>query len=320
MERVVARYLIGRLLQAAVTLFFIALITFLLMHTVPGGPFEALAGERAVSQQFVRSQEAYYCLDDPLPAQFGRYLLNLLKGDLGISFAHRGQRVTELLLDRMKPSLILGGMSMVMVIGAGMPLGVLSAIRRNTVWDHGGLAIVTVLAAVPGFVLAFLLILVFAVWLDLFSVKPVTGFGDSVGSLSDGILPALALGGPAAALLARLTRGAMFEVLRTDYMRTARSKGLSDRAVYLRHGAPNALIPVIAILGPISVGLVTGSIVIESVFGLPGIGSTLVTSIHQRDYGVIMGTTLLYSTLITLANLVVDLSYPLIDPRVRLAR
>ena len=313
-------YLVRRLLQTTVTLFFIALITFLLMHAVPGGPWDALAGERGVSQEFVRAQEAYYGLDDPLVMQFVSLIANLLHGDLGVSFAQKGQRVTPLLLDKAKPSLILGGMSFVIVVGIGVPVGILTAIRKNTVWDYGALGLTTVLAAVPSFVLAFLLLIVFAVWLDVFDVRLGRGFGDSLGSLKNGILPALALGAPAMALLARLTRAAMLEVLEMEYIRTARSKGLPESTVYLRHGLRNALIPVLTVLGPIFAGLVTGSIVIEQIFGLPGIGRAFVTSIFQRDYGVIMGTTLFYATLIMLANLVVDLTYSLADPRVRLNR
>lgn len=314
-----AGYLIRRLFHTAVTLFFIALLTFILMHAVPGGPWDAQAGERGVSQQFIRTQDAYYGLDDPVVIQFGRYIGHLVQGDLGVSFALRGQPVTGLLRDKMKPSVILGIMSFSFVVLVGIPVGILTAVRKNSAWDYLGLGISTVLAAVPSFILAFLLLIVFAVWLDVFDVRLGRGFGDSIGSLKNGILPALALGAPAMALLARLTRGAMLEVLSQDYMRTAHAKGLGWGPVYLRHGVRNALIPVLTLLGPIFAGLITGSIVIEQIFGLPGVGRAFVTSIFQRDYGMIMGTTLLYATLIMLANLVVDFTYPLVDPRVRLS-
>lgn len=313
-----ARYIIGRLFQSAAALFFIALITFFMMHLVPGGPFEALAGERGVSPQFVAAQEAYYGLDDPIPQQFVRYLGNLARGDLGLSFAQRGQSVTDLMLDKIRPSFLLGVMSFALVFGAGMPLGVLSAIRRNTIWDYIGLTLSTLLAAVPAFVLAFILLIVFAVWLGWFDVRLGKGFGDSVGSLSNGILPALALGAPAMALISRLTRGAMLEVLDQDYIRTARAKGLSRRGIYVRHALRNALIPVVTLAGPVLATLITGSIIVEQIFGIPGIGSAFVTSVFQRDYGVIMGTTLFYATVILVMNLTVDLIYPLVDPRVRL--
>ena len=313
-----ARYIIGRLLQSAATLFFIALITFLMMHVVPGGPFEAMAGERGVSAQFVAAQESYYGLDDPLAEQFVRYLGNLARGDLGLSFAQRGQSVTGLMLDKIRPSMLLGVMSFALVFGLGMPLGVLAAIRRNSAWDYISLAISTLLAAVPAFVLAFILLIVFAVWLGWFDVRLGKGFGDSVGSLRNGILPALALGAPAMALISRLTRSSMLDVLDQDYIRTARAKGLSRGGIYVRHALRNALIPVVTLAGPVLAALVTGSIIVEQIFGIPGIGSAFVTSVFQRDYGMIMGTTMFYATIILVMNLSVDLVYPFVDPRVRL--
>jgi oligopeptide transport system permease protein len=312
-----ARYLASRLLESIVTLFFIALTTFLLMHAVPGGPFESIAGERGVSPEFVAAQEAYYGLDDPIPVQFVRYLGNLARGDLGISFDQRGQHVTDLIKDKFKPSLILGTMSFLIVIGVGVPVGVISAARRNTISDYAALIGSTALAAVPSFVLAFILLLVFSVGLEWFPVRLGKGFGDSWASLGNGILPALALGAPSMALLSRLTRGAMLEVLDQDYVRTARAKGLANRTVYWRHALRNALIPVLTLMGPLFTVLVTGSIIIESIFGLPGIGAAFISSVLARDYGMIMGTTMLFATIIVFANLLVDLAYPLVDPRVR---
>ena len=313
-----ARYLARRLLQSAVTLFFVALITFTLMHAVPGGPFETLAGERGESPAFVDAQRAYYGLDDPLPAQFARYLGHLLRGDLGLSFAQRGRHVTDLMAAGVKPSAILGAMAFALVLGVGIPVGVLTAVRRNTVWDYAGLVGSSLLAAVPSFVLAFFLLIVFAVWLGWFDVRLGKGFGSNLSTLKNGLLPALALGAPSMANLARLTRSSMLEVLDMDYMRTARAKGLGVRALYLRHALRNALIPVLTLIAPIFAALVTGSIIIETIFGLPGIGSALVSAVFQRDYGMIMGTTLFYATVIIGANLVVDLLYPLADPRVRI--
>lgn len=310
-------YLAQRLVQAVVTLFFVALVTFALMHAVPGGPFEALAGERGLSPRLLEAQEAYYGLDQPVAKQFAHYLGYLLRGDLGVSFAQRGVPVTELLLERLRPSLILGAMASVLVVGIGLPMGVLTAVRRDGALDYAALAVSTLLGAVPSFVLAFVLLLVFAVWLDVVDVRLGRDFGDGFGSLRNGVLPAVALGAPATALLMRLTRGAMLDVLAMEYMRTARAKGLSERAVYVRHGLRNALIPVLTLLGPVAAGLVTGSIVVEEIFGVAGIGSASVTAVQQRDYGVIMGATLLYASAIVLANLAVDLAYPLVDPRVK---
>ncbi len=314
------RYLISRLFQTVATLFFVAAITFALMHAVAGGPFQSRAGERGVSASFIRSQQAYYGLDDPIPVQFVRYLGNLARGDLGLSFAHPGQRVSDRMKDGIKPSFILGGMAFTIMLTVSIPLGIIAAIRQNSALDYVSLGISTVLAAIPSFVLAFMMLLIFAVWLDVVNVRMGVGFGDSIGSLSNGILPAIALCAGATAQLTRLTRGAMLEVLGMDYIRTARAKGAAESAVYLRHAFRNALIPVLTVLPPAFAGLITGSIIIESIFGLPGIGTAFVTSIFQRDYGIIMGTTLFYAMAIMLANLAVDLAYPFIDPRVKLAR
>ncbi len=312
------QYIISRLVQSVITLFFIALITFALMHKVPGGPWDALAGQRQLSQQFIQSQQAYYGFDKPLPQQFVQYMGNLLHGDLGLSFAQKGVTVSSLIAQKAKPSGLLGAMAFIMIFAVGIPVGVVTAIRRNSIWDYFGLAGSTVLAAVPNFVLAFAFLIVFAVWLGWFNVRMGTGFGTSLGTVKNGILPALALGATPMALVARLTRGAMLEVLDQDYIRTARAKGLSRSGIYLRHALRNALIPVITISGPIFAGLITGSIIVEQIFGIAGLGTAFVTSVFQRDYGMIMGTTLLYAALLMFMNLLVDLVYPLVDPRVRL--
>ena len=313
------RYLISRLLQTVVMLFFVALITFTLMHLVTGGPFDSRAGERGASPSFIASQEAYYGLDDPIPVQFVRYLGNLARGDLGLSFAHPGQRVSDRLKDGIKPSFLLGGMAFTIMIVVSIPLGIIAAIRANSRFDYISLGISTIFAAVPSFVLAFMMLLIFAVWLDVVDVRLGLGFGDSISSLPNGILPAVALCAPATALLTRLTRGSMLEVLNMDYVRTARAKGLSENTVYVRHAFRNAMIPVVTLLPPAFAGLITGSIIIESIFGLPGIGTAFVTSVFQRDYGIIMGTTLFYAFLIAMANLAADFTYPFVDPRVKIA-
>ncbi len=314
------RYLVGRVLQTLLTLLAVALITFLLMHAVPGGPFEHLAANRGVSGEFFRAQEYYYGLDEPLPKQFIVFLGNLLQGDLGLSFAQRGQSVTDLVADRLPTSLLLGGMAFAIALGVGLPLGIVGAVRNRGPWDYAGLTLATLLAAVPSFVLAFVLLLVFAVWLDLVDVRLGAGFGDDLASLPGGLLPALALAAPVLAILSRLVRASLLEALSSDYLRTARAKGLAPGAIYLRHALRNALIPVLTLLGPLLAELIAGSVVIETIFGLRGVGAAYVTSITQRDYGVIMGLTMLYAALVMTANLAVDLAYPLLDPRVRTAR
>ncbi|MCA9826686.1 MAG: ABC transporter permease, partial [Dehalococcoidia bacterium] len=216
---------------------------------------------------------------------------------------------------KLLPSFLLGAMAFAFVVGVGVPMGIMAAVRPRSAWDVANLVTSTVLAAIPHFVIAFLMLLVFAVGLGWVDVRLGKGFGDSIASLPRGILPAIALGAPSMAILSRLTRGAMLEVMQQDYVRTARAKGLAERTVVLRHALRNSLVPVLTVLAPIFATLVTGSIVIESIFGLPGVGSAFIDSVRQRDYGMIMGTTLLYAVVIMAANLVVDLLYPLVDPR-----
>jgi len=307
-------YLARRVFASAVTLLLICLITFLLMHAVPGGPFDARS-EGRLSAEAIQRLEAHYGLNDPLPAQFLGLMGNLVQGDLGLSFAQSGQPVSSLLADKFLPSFLLGVMSFTFVIAVGIPLGVMAAVRRGSAWDIANLVTSTILAAVPHFVIAFLMLLIFAVGLGWVDVRLGRGFGDSIASLPRGILPAIALGAPSMAILSRLTRGSMLEVLQEDYVRTARAKGLRERTVVVRHALRNALVPVITLLGPIFATLITGSIVIESIFGLPGVGAAFIDSVRQRDYGMIMGVTLLYAVAIMAANLVVDLLYPLVDPR-----
>lgn len=308
-------YLARRMLAAAVTLLFICLLTFLLMHAVPGGPFEVRTDAR-LSADAVRALESYYGLNDPLPEQFARVLANLLRGDLGVSFAQAGQPVSSLIADKLLPTLLLGLMSFGFVLGVGIPLGVMAAVKRNSGWDMLNLVSSTLLAAVPHFVLAFIMLLVFAVGLGWVDVRLGRGFGDSWATLPRGILPAIALGAPSMAVVSRLTRGTMLETLEQDYIRTARSKGLPEPTVVVRHALRNALIPVLTLLGPIFATLITGSIVIESIFGLPGVGAAFIDSVRQRDYGMIMGVTLLYAVVIMAVNLAVDVLYPVLDPRV----
>lgn len=311
-------YILRRLLASAVTLVGIVAVTFALMHAIPGGPFEALAGD-AASVGLIEAQDAAYGLDEPLPEQFLRTLGNLARGDLGVSFAQRGQPVRDLLASRIRASALLGVLAFVIAIGVGVSTGVLTAAHQGTAWDVAGLGATTALAALPSFVLSFLLLLVFAIGLGWTDVRPGEGLGESVASLRHAALPALALGAPSMALLARMTRASLIEVLGADYIRTARAKGLGEGAVVWRHALRNALVPVLTLAGPVFANLIVGSIIVESIFGLPGVGTLFVTSIGSRDYGVIMGVTLFYAFVVLAANLAVDLAYPLLDPRIRVA-
>lgn len=226
--------------------------------------------------------------------------------------------MSELLAARIRVSAILGLFAFAIVLAAGVPAGVFTAVRRGSRWDLAGLGVSTALAALPSFVLSFLLLLVFSIWLGWTDVRP-TGFGESIGSLRAGVLPAVALAAPSMALLARMTRASLLDALDADYVRTARAKGLTERSVVWRHALRNALVPVLTLSGPLLANLIVGSIIVESIFGLPGIGTLFVTSIGLRDYGVIMGVTLFYALIVMAMNLAVDLLYPVLDPRVRLA-
>ena len=308
------RYAITRLLQGIATLVAMAVITFALMHAVPGGPFAA-QGDARTAASLVRAQRAYYGIDAAVPVQFARWASHVARGDLGPSLARPGRTVAEVIGGGLLPSAVVALLAFAIAVGLGVPLGVIAAARAGSRGDTLVLGVTTLLAAVPAFVIAFALLLVGAVWLGWFDVR----LGRDVSGLAlipKALPPAIALAAPSLALLARLTRAAMVEELATDYVRTARAKGLSARAVTLRHALRNALLPVLTIAGPLLATLATGSIVIETIFGYPGVGSAFVTSILQRDYGVIMGVTLLYAAAIVVANAAVDLLYPLLDPRI----
>ena len=308
------RYLVARVVQGLATLAAVAVLTFALMHAVPGGPFEARGDERT-SAALLQAQRAYYGIDAPVAVQFVRWAAHVVRGDLGPSFARPGRSVGDVIGDGLAPSLLVAGLAFAIAVGGGVPLGVVAAVRRGRRGDAVVLAVMTLLAAVPAFVVAFVLLLVGAVWLDWFDVRLGRDF-TGIAALPKALPPALALAAPSLALLARITRASMIEALASDYVRTAHAKGLSSGVVVLRHALRNAMLPVLTIAGPLLATLVTGSIVIETIFGLPGIGSAFVTSILQRDYGVIMGLTLFYAATIIVANAAVDLLYPALDPRI----
>ncbi len=308
------RYGLVRLGQGVATLAAIAVVTFALMHAVPGGPFEARGGDRA-SAGLVEAQRAYYGIDAPVPAQFGRWASHVVRGDLGPSFARPGRTVAAVIGDGLLPSTVVALYAFALAVGIGVPLGVVAAARAGGRGDAAILGVTTVLAAVPAFVIAFALLLVGAVWLGWFEVRLGRDVTD-LALLAKALPPAVALAAPSTALLARLTRAAMIEALASDYVRTARAKGLGTGAVTLRHALRNALLPVVTVAGPLLATLVTGSIVVELIFGMPGVGAAFVAAILQRDYGVIMGVTLFYAATIVVANAVIDLIVPVLDPRI----
>lgn len=308
-------YIVRRLLWMLPTLFFVALVTFAFMHLVPGGPWDASG--RPISDTLEEQLRAKYGLDEPVWRQFLTYIGNLLQGDLGVSFRLQGRPVTGAILDGLEVSAVLGSLGFLFAVVVGVPLGVLAALNKNRALDYLSLSFATLGASAPSFILGILLIVVFAVWLDVF---PVFGWQRIWWIIPDpkyAVLPVITLGALPAAYLARITRAAVLEVLDQDYIRTARAKGIQERSVVLRHVVKNSLVPVLTVMGPLAATLVTGSFIVETVFGVPGIGKQFVTAVFQRDYGMIMGTTLFYAFLVAVANLLVDVAYAVVDPRVR---
>jgi oligopeptide transport system permease protein len=262
-----------------------------------------------VSAQAVANLNARYNLDKPAWQQYLIYMSNALRGDLGPSYTYQDRSVTQIILQGLPTTASLGVLAALVAILIGVPLGVIAAARQNTAVDYTALAFGTVFASVPSFVLGFLLIIIFA--LDLHLV-PTSGWGKP----TQYILPVLTLGLNQAALLTRITRASVLDVSRQDFIRTARAKGLREGLMIRRHLLKNALIPVVTVMGPILAFLLVGSLIVETIFSVPGVGRLLVQGISQRDYSLIMGTTLLYAFVIAVLNLIVDVLYAFIDPRI----
>lgn len=302
-------YAVRRLSGAVPTLFVIVTLAFFMMRLAPGGPFD---GERIVPPEIEANLLRAYGLDRPLAEQYVTYLGRLLTGDLGPSFKYKDLSVGELIASGLPVSLRVGGIAMLGAALAGVALGSLAALRRNTAVDRAVMLGATTGIAVPNFVVAPVLSLVLGVYL---SWLPVAGWGG--GHWRHLVLPVTALALPQVAYVARLTRAALVEVLCADYIRTARAKGLPERAVLVRHALGGALLPVVSYLGPATAGLLTGSVVIEQIFALPGIGRYFVQGALNRDYTLVLGVVVFYGALVILFNLVVDLLYGALDPRVR---
>jgi oligopeptide transport system permease protein len=300
-------YLIQRLLWIVPVLLAVAVLTFFLMHQVPGGPWD---GAKRLPPNALENVDHEYGLDRPVWEQLGGYLAGLAHGDLGVSFRSRNRPVADVLADGIRVSGTLGVLALAASAAAGVSLGVVSALWRNSAVDYAAVAFATVGASVPSFILGMLLLVVFTAKLHWL---PSGGWG----SPQQAVMPVIALSALPAAYIARVTRAAMLDALGQDYVRTARAKGLREQTVVLRHTLRNALIPVLTVIGPIAAMLVTGSFLVEQLFSIPGIGRTFVTSISGRDYGVIMGTTLFYTAVVAVANLVIDLLYAAVDPRIR---
>jgi oligopeptide transport system permease protein len=306
----VLRYSLHRLLAAIPTLLLVATFAFLLLHAAPGGPFDS---QKRLLPQIQQSIEAHYHLDEPLWRQYLRYVGDLAHGDLGPSFQYRGTRVNQLIAQGLPVDIAVGLSAIVLALIAGAAIGVSAALRRGSAWDHGSMAIAVAGISTPVFVIAPLLVLLFAVQLHWLPA------GDWVrGSLRHLLLPSIALALPYIAYISRLMRASTLEVMNSAFIRTARAKGLPPRLILWRHALRPTLTPLVSFLGPAIAGLITGSIVIETVFGLPGIGKYFVTGALNRDYTLVIGISVLYGALIVLFNLLADLCYALIDPRVRL--
>ncbi len=304
-------YLIRRLLWMVPTLLAMALLTFIIMHLTPGSPLDPFAhNANPLSPEAQRLVAREYGLDQPLWSQFGRFLLRAVQGDFGYSYVYKHRPVQEIVLQAFPVSLHLGSMALVVALAVGLPLGLSAAVYQHRPLDY--LCSLTAMCAValPNFVVAVFLILVCAFFLQLVP----TGGWDAP---SHWILPTVTLALGPMALIARFTRAAMIEVLHTDFVRTARAKGLSERRIILTHGLKNALIPVLTIVGPLFAGIGTGSFFVETIFRVPGLGRFFVESMTGRDYPMIMAVSLLYGVFLMLMNTLVDLLYGVLDPRIR---
>ena len=303
------RYLLRRVWYMFLTLFIIATASFFLMKILPGSPLNA---EDKLSEEQKEIILEKYGLNDPVPVQYAKYLGGLVQGDLGVSFKFDNTPVTTILIDRIGPSALLGFQALILGSVIGIILGLMASIFRNSPIDFSSTIIAVLGTSIPSFVFAGLLQYVFAVKLGWF---PVALWGE----FEHTILPTIALAIHPMATAARFTRTEMVEVLHSNYIITARAKGVAESGIILKHGLRNALIPLITVLGPMAVGLMTGSMVIEQIFAIPGIGEQFVTSVMVNDYPTIMGTTILFAFGFILIILIIDLLYGLIDPRIRLA-
>ncbi|GIV75927.1 ABC transporter permease [Litorilinea aerophila] len=350
------RYIIRRIIWSIPVLLLLTFTVFALMRIIPGGPFD-FAGDKALPRAVTENLERRHHLDWPLLWQFTSYLLGddvagficegmpvipgcdavlqsyqlgvsrgLIRGDLGISMRQRGRSINEIVGESFPISLQLGILSMGLALIIGIPLGTLAALRQNTWLDYTSSFFAIIGLSIPNLVLGPLLIWIFALKLNWFPVstwgaKPPFLLGfipiPDLKFWAHATLPTIALGTALSASIARLTRASLLQVIREDYIRTARAKGLAENVVVVRHALKNSLIPVVTILGPLTIAVVTGSFVTEFIFGIPGMGKHFITSIGNRDYPLITGVTVVYATLLVVANLVVDILYAWLDPRIR---
>ena len=301
-------YVLKRVLLALLTIWIVITVTFFVMHSIPGGPF---ASEKAISAEAQAALEAKYGLDKPLGEQYVTYLRDVVtKLDFGPSLKQRGRQVIDIILDGMKTSAKLGLIAAFSAAIVGIVLGALAALRRNTVLDKIIMVITTAFVSMPSFIMGSFLLIVFSVKL---------GWVPANGATAEGlILPIITLALYPMSYITRLTRSSMLDVLGQDYIRTARAKGVAERMVILKHGLRNAILPVVTYLGTLIANLLTGSFIVERLFAIPGLGKYFVDSITARDYNIIMGVTIFLGVFVVACNLLVDVVYGVIDPRVKL--
>ena len=303
------KYTLKRLVNAVIVLFIITTATWFLMQLLPGSPIQNF--EKLTPEQRAQVQEQYH-LDDPLPVQYAAYMTGLLRGDLGDSYLYGGRSVTSIIMERLPVSLFLGAQAIIVGLVVGLFLGIVSALKQNSIWDSGAAFLAVLGVSVPDFVLAPLA----QYWLGLkLGIFPIAFFE----SWWHSVLPSLVLSTIIAAVIATFTRTEMLEVLGQDYVTLAKAKGLSRLAVILRHVLRNSMIPLVTIMLPLTAALVTGTLIVETVFSIPGLGEQFVRSIFEKDFPVIMGTTILYSVFFVASYLLQDILYGIIDPRIRVA-
>ena len=301
-------FLVRRILVIIATIWVLATLTFFLLRIVPGGPFDS---EKALPPEIKANVNAKFGLDKPIYKQYLSYVGGMLHFEFGPSFRYEGRTVTEIISDTLPTSVELGLYSLFVSILIGLPLGILSAYKQNTWVDFSAMFLAVAGISLPSYFVGAILIYIFALH---FQILPAALWDDWTSK----ILPVITLGSRPASLIARLTRASLLESIRSDYVRTARAKGLSESKVILKHALRNSLIPVVTLLAPLAAYVLTGTFVIEFIFAIPGMGKYFIDAVTNRDYPLIMGVTMVYGFVLVLANFLVDIAYALIDPRIRI--
>lgn len=302
------KFIFKRLLELIPVLFIAITIVFFMIRLAPGGPFTA---EKEFSAEAIERLNNHYGLDKPIMVQYGKYMLGVLKGDLGPSFQYPSRTVNDIIKETFPVSLELGALAMLYALFIGLLAGIIASLKPNTVQDHLPMGLAMTGICMPSFVLGPLLILIFGLWLRWFNAS-------GWDMPSDRVLPVITLGSAYAAYISRLTRGSMLEILPSDYIRTARAKGLSEANVVLKHTLKNAMLPVVSYLGPATAGILTGSFVVESIFNIPGMGRMFVLSAFNRDYTLILGLVVFFALLVVVLNAFVDIILGMLNPKMRL--